>query len=284
MALKVLVADDSKTMRRILLRTLKSLGVHDAVEASNGREAVYRFRNQPFDLVLLDWEMPELSGPEVLHEIRASNLDVPVVMVTSRADRACLLEAVDAGATEYLVKPFDLRASQKLQLLCRHLMCNVVQAPAGGCLNADYVNPFVSSVSSLFRTLFNWKLERGKPFVKDTFQPQYLVSGVIGMTGKARGNVVLSLSRDVALCGVETMLGERHATINEQVVDVVGELANMVAGGAQADLEAHRLTLSPPVVVSGKTHTINYPSEATVVCVPLECECGALSLEVGLVE
>ena len=106
MSTRTLVADDSSTMRKIILRSLTAVGVTNAVEASDGEEAVKLFAPGKFDLVLTDWNMPGKNGLEVIQEIRAQDKDVPIIMVTTEAEKSRVLEAIQAGVSDYLVKPF----------------------------------------------------------------------------------------------------------------------------------------------------------------------------------
>ena len=106
MAKKVLVADDSSTMRKIILRSLQAVGVPEAAEAGDGEEAVNMFKANGYDLVLTDWNMPKKNGLDVIREIRAVNATVPIIMVTTEAEKTRVLEAIQAGVSDYLVKPF----------------------------------------------------------------------------------------------------------------------------------------------------------------------------------
>lgn len=106
MAVRVLVADDSSTMRKIILRSLQAVGVPSAVEAADGEEAVKMFKPGEFDLVLTDWNMPGKSGLEVIQEIRKIDKDVKIMMVTTEAEKSRVMEAIQAGVSDYLVKPF----------------------------------------------------------------------------------------------------------------------------------------------------------------------------------
>jgi chemotaxis protein CheX len=151
-------------------------------------------------------------------------------------------------------------------------------------MKVEYINPFVVSTRSVFATMLGWEIRRGAPFVKDSFQPHHDVSGVIGLSGKAKGTIVLSLDRDVALAATEAMLGEHPEEIGEEVVDAVGELANMIAGGAKAKLEQFALRVSLPSVITGKSHCVQFPSRATQIAIPFQSEAGPLMVEVGLVE
>lgn len=106
MSARVLVADDSSTMRKIILRSLNAVGVPGAVEAADGEEAINLFKPGEFDLVLTDWNMPRKNGLEVIKEIREQDGDVTIMMVTTEAEKSRVLEAIQAGVSDYLVKPF----------------------------------------------------------------------------------------------------------------------------------------------------------------------------------
>ena len=106
MGTRCLVADDSSTMRKIILRSLNAVGVTEIVEAADGDEAVEMFEKGQFDLILTDWNMPGKNGLEVVQAIRAKNKDIPIIMVTTEGEKTRVLEAIQAGVSDYLVKPF----------------------------------------------------------------------------------------------------------------------------------------------------------------------------------
>jgi len=151
-------------------------------------------------------------------------------------------------------------------------------------MKSKYINPFVVSIKSVFSTMLGCEITRGELFVKDRPHPHHDVSGVIGLSGKATGSVVLGLSEETALAVTEAMLEERPPEVNADVVDAVGELTNMIAGGAKAQLEQLALSISLPSVITGKTHSVKFPSRLTPICIPFDCPLGNVVLEVGLVE
>jgi two-component system, chemotaxis family, chemotaxis protein CheY len=115
--MKVLLIDDSTTMRKIQRRALGALGIEDIDEAANGREGVEKLKEMAYayNLVMLDMNMPEMGGLEVLKEVRsdpASN-NIPIVMCTSVADKEQVMEAIKSGASNYVVKPFTPDDLQK---------------------------------------------------------------------------------------------------------------------------------------------------------------------------
>jgi len=103
-------------MRTIQKRCLNQLGVSDIVEAEDGCQALEAFNRTPFDIVLTDWNMPNMDGLQLVKEIRQRNATVPVIMITTEADRSRVLSAIQAGCSDYLVKPFNAESLQaKLQ-------------------------------------------------------------------------------------------------------------------------------------------------------------------------
>ena len=115
---RVLVVDDFATMRRIMKNILRQIGFQTIGEAENGKAALKELRTQKFGLIICDWNMPEMSGLELLTQIRSDNelKDIPFVMVTAQADKDDVLEAVKAGVSSYIVKPFTAETiSEKLE-------------------------------------------------------------------------------------------------------------------------------------------------------------------------
>lgn len=111
--MKILLVDDSSTMRRIQMNTLKSLGFDDVVQAEDGQDALNKLKENPeVRLVLLDWNMPNMNGIDCLKAIKANPATkaVPVMMVTSEAEKSKIIEAIQSGASNYLVKPFEAEA------------------------------------------------------------------------------------------------------------------------------------------------------------------------------
>jgi chemotaxis protein CheX len=148
-------------------------------------------------------------------------------------------------------------------------------------MRVEYINPFIVSLQNAFHTMLNCDVHRGAIRLKEDDAPQHLVSGIIGLSGKAIGMVVLSLSEAVALKATSRMLMSETTEINADVVDAVGELTNMVAGAAKSQLERYDLMVSLPSVVTGCDHNIRFPSNVSPICVPFDTEWGPLALEVG---
>jgi len=106
---KILIADDSRVMRQIVIRTLRQAGYdgHDIVEAEDGRDAYDKVQSESPDLVLSDWNMPNMTGIECLQALRSSGSSVPFGFVTSEGSQEMRDKAADAGALFLIAKPFN---------------------------------------------------------------------------------------------------------------------------------------------------------------------------------
>ena len=106
--LKFLVVDDFSTMRRIVRNLLKELGFTNVDEAEDGVVAMQKLRGGGFDFVISDWNMPNMTGIELLRNVRADPAlkNLPLLMITAEAKKENIIEAAQAGANGYIVKPF----------------------------------------------------------------------------------------------------------------------------------------------------------------------------------
>lgn len=104
---KVMIADDIQMIRRALKIALLKAGMTGIIEAKNGLEVVERLKQEKFDLIICDWEMPKMTGIETLRYVRqdARHKDTPFVMVTSVAEPENIRQAMIEGVTDYIVKP-----------------------------------------------------------------------------------------------------------------------------------------------------------------------------------
>jgi class 3 adenylate cyclase len=108
-AFSVLVVDDSRTLRKILIRELNSLGFHNILEAADGIEAIELVKTKPVDLMLLDMEMPELDGLGVLGQLKADDTykALPIIVISGADQFEKTIKCIEMGAEDYLPKPFD---------------------------------------------------------------------------------------------------------------------------------------------------------------------------------
>jgi len=112
--LTVLVVDDNQFMRKLVRGLLLNIGVSQVLEAGDGLEALEEIRNSCPDMVILDWEMPLLNGPELVRIVRSPGAfpvpDIPIIMLTAFGDRRRIVESVQIGVNEFLCKPVSAKA------------------------------------------------------------------------------------------------------------------------------------------------------------------------------
>lgn len=131
--MKILVVDDFSTMRRIVRNLLVELGFSNPLiqEADDGEGAIAMLRTQPFDLVVTDWNMPNMTGIDLLRAIRAeaSLKGLPVLMVTAENNRDQIIAAAQAGVNGYIVKPFTaITLQEKLTKIFERIAASGVSA------------------------------------------------------------------------------------------------------------------------------------------------------------
>ncbi|MCA9214468.1 MAG: response regulator [Planctomycetales bacterium] len=107
--MKLLIVDDSKAMRMIILRTIRQAGFSDikTVEASNGVEALEKVASEKPDLILSDWNMPEMKGIDLLKKLREDGCTIPLGFITSESGTDIANEAAESGAEFIITKPFN---------------------------------------------------------------------------------------------------------------------------------------------------------------------------------
>ena len=110
--MRFLIVDDSSTMRRIIINTLNKLGHQDVAEAGNGKEGLDRLSAGPVDVIITDWNMPEMSGIEFVQAVRAvpEYEAVRLIMVTTETEMTRVVKALGAGLDAYVMKPFTKEA------------------------------------------------------------------------------------------------------------------------------------------------------------------------------
>ena len=105
--MKALVVDDSAVMRKVLIGALSRANITDVDQAADGAEAVAAVEKCEYGLILMDWNMPNMLGIDAVRAIRAAGKTVPVIMVTTEAEKSRVIDALKAGANNYVIKPFE---------------------------------------------------------------------------------------------------------------------------------------------------------------------------------
>jgi chemotaxis protein CheX len=153
-------------------------------------------------------------------------------------------------------------------------------------MDARYINPFLGAASNALDIMAGVKIQRGTPFVRDKFQALADMSGIIGFAGDSQGAVILSFPFDLAKLVFQKMTGDQDASDIKAVADAIGELANMIAGGAKAPLSEMGLNIqiSIPTVVSGHDHMVSVKSTGPCIVVPFEMEGKTFWVQISMVD
>jgi chemotaxis protein CheX len=135
----------------------------------------------------------------------------------------------------------------------------------------QYIQPFIAVCKNVFREFVGADLTEGRPyFAEKESLNEWDISAVIGLTGEARGAVVISMRKHLALKITGMLTGATHGEIDHEVVDAIGEIVNIIAGNSKKSLENdYRLVISLPTIIQGKDHSIKWPNSRTrIICIP----------------
>lgn len=149
-------------------------------------------------------------------------------------------------------------------------------------MDQSYIVPFVKSVQNVFETMLQLPVSVGKPMLKQQAEPPYDVSGIIGMSGDVEGSVVLSFPTATAERVVSLFTGTEVAHTHEDFADAIGELVNMVSGGAKAQFAGKTVSISCPSVVIGPSHQVYGRKDVVAICIPCSSDCGEFNVEVSI--
>ncbi|KAA0257738.1 chemotaxis protein CheX [Deferribacter autotrophicus] len=153
-------------------------------------------------------------------------------------------------------------------------------------MKAEHINPFIESTLAVFETMLGLRPKKEELFIKKDDEPSFDISGIIGLTGQAVGSVVISFPESLALKVVSKFIGEDKKSVDDEVVDAVGELINMIAGGAKKIFtdKGLKFKISIPNVVTGKGHKIKRPSNVPCLGVKFKIDNEVFVIEVSLKE
>lgn len=144
------------------------------------------------------------------------------------------------------------------------------------------INPIISAVIRTFESMLECTPKRTRLELKKQDASGYPLSAIVALTGKLNGTIVFNVSEPVALGVLQRLVFEEAAEITPEVCDAVGEVANMIAGSAKAELSHLNLSLGIPSMVLGKDHEVFYPPEVSQpMCVHFDCELGPFLIEFG---
>jgi two-component system chemotaxis response regulator CheY len=128
-AMKILIVDDSITIRRIITNALKTIGFPETIEAVDGKDALEKLSGGNVDFIITDWNMPQMNGLDFIKEVRANPVysSMPILMITTHGSEQDVIEALKAKVNSYIVKPFTPQElKEKIEGILKTVQVNTV--------------------------------------------------------------------------------------------------------------------------------------------------------------
>ena len=154
-------------------------------------------------------------------------------------------------------------------------------------MDVNFINPFIESTINVLSTMAMVQPQPGKPFLKQENKPTGDLTGVIGLAGpQVTGSMAILFSESAVLNIVSKMLGEQYDSLGQDVVDCVGELTNMISGGAKARLWelGYQFEMAIPSMIKGKAHHVYHKTNGPVIVIPFNTEAGEFYIEACFVK
>ncbi len=147
-----------------------------------------------------------------------------------------------------------------------------------------YISAFVTSIQNVFSTMFQLPVEVGEPRIKSDRTATHDVSGIIGVSGSMVGTIVLSMPEETASAVISLFTGMEIETDSPDFADAVGEIVNMISGGAKASFQRKDIAITCPSVIIGSGHIVSHQTGTPCVLIPCTTDCGEVVIEVSLRE
>lgn len=149
-------------------------------------------------------------------------------------------------------------------------------------MDPNFIRPFVASVQNVFATMLQLQVSVQQPSIKQVPGMGSDVSGIIGMSGDVTGSVILSFPKDAAERIVAVFTGTKLEAGTADFADAVGELVNMVSGGAKAMFTGKKVSISCPSVIIGAAHAVAVPSDTPCISIPCQTDCGTFMIDIAI--
>jgi chemotaxis protein CheX len=149
-------------------------------------------------------------------------------------------------------------------------------------VNVEHINPFIRATMETWSSMLACEAKPGKVQLKKNSNLIHDISGIIGISGGAKGAVSLSFENKTAFKAVSKFIGEEINEMNEDIVDAIGELANIIAGAAKKELSEFNISISLPTVITGRGHSVNEAKDVLSMIIPFTFDNSTFELGVAL--
>lgn len=269
---KVLVVDSDKSILTAYEECLKEDG-YKVIKAFDGQEALNKFNNDKFDLVIADINLPKVTGKKFVDQLQGPSLRMscPLVIYTEKIDPALQKVFNQDSKIHFLQKPFDKVALQEKLNSLNKKTPDVMNTNANKKVDVRVINPVLESTMKVLKELTNFEIAVGRPFLKTDNEPSGDISGIVGIVSTGfKGTISLSFPEAGYLKIVSTMLGEDYKEINDENKDAVAEILNMVFGLAKTTLNETGMNIKSaiPTVIRGPQHSIQHHANNPTIVIP----------------
>lgn len=158
-------------------------------------------------------------------------------------------------------------------------MSTLVASPV---IMSKFLPPFISSTKAVFQTMVGMEIEVESASKCASFQPGHDVTGIIGFAGGLKGTIVVSIDKEVAFAAAEAFIGERPSAVDNDVLDLVGELANMIGGGAKDRFGIPDIVLGLPTSITGSDYRVCFNHEVEVETVRFQSPSGPVTVQIAM--
>ncbi|MDX1927013.1 MAG: chemotaxis protein CheX [Pirellulaceae bacterium] len=158
----------------------------------------------------------------------------------------------------------------------------MLKSPTRTAMSSEYMPHFVEGTKAIFHTILGWDIKMSSREHGKEFRSGHDVSGIISFSGEVQGMIVLSIDKQVGFEATKAFTGEWPATINNDVRDMVAELANMIAGRAKELINIEEIALGLPTSVSGTDHVVSFNPVAEVESVRFRSPGGNISIQIAM--
>ncbi|MCL2791837.1 MAG: chemotaxis protein CheX [Spirochaetaceae bacterium] len=151
-------------------------------------------------------------------------------------------------------------------------------------MKKEYIMPFVEATQNVFQDFFGVTPELDTPYiVKKEETSNWDISGIIGIAGESKGVIVLSINEQLVTALTSRLVGRKITTLDDDVIDTIGEITNIIAGNSKKGFEEYRLKISLPSIIRGREHTVFWPKQdIPILSIPFSVPEGKFMLFVGL--
>lgn len=288
----VLVIDDETNIRDMIEEALGLNPLNLKVyKAKDGVEGLTKIRNQTFDLVITDLNMPKMSGKDLLNEVKVVDKDLRpknFIVASGYVEKEFLKDT--PGGVSIIRKPFSVDDLNKYVqvILSAKKKKKSPSKKAASKLNVDFINPFIDATLEVLEVMCETPAEKDFLFLKEDNQNLGDITGFIPINSEKHiGSMAITFPKDVYVKIMTKMLLEEYTDINEDNQDGVGELCNQIFGNAKATLNKNDifLDMTIPTVIVGPNHTVNHSiNGAGVLGVYFKTEFGTFVVECTVVE